>query len=411
MGEFFLQYIGVNEEIVESFELLGCTENRYDYLLKLKMSEYRCPHCLKTNLIKKGYTSRNIHYPFSISTVINIKVKQQRIMCKDCGSTFNGEYAFLKKKSKLLNRTIEDVLTYAKSPHLPFSEIARFMGISVDTVIKIFDKHVSCPPIKFGEIICIDETRKSDNKDSYIFVVVDFQKSKIIDILESNEKFYIADYLENILLEEREKVRRICIDLFCDYRDVIEKRFPNAIISVDYFHLLNAVNNLVRTVIQEVLVCCDEGLDEYDFISNNSYLLTMSSIELYKNGTEDMRKKLTELLKYPMLAEAYACKEMFVNINHITSNKNADEHLRNVINSFEKSGLHVFEKYACTLQKWNEEIINSFVFEEGRRVNNGVIEAINKKIKILHMNGNGMQNFERFKKRVLYSLNNKEANI
>ena len=39
------------------------------------------------------------------------------------------------------------------------------------------------------------------------------------------------------------------------------------------------------------------------------------------------------------------------------------------------------------------------------RLSNGPIESVNARIDVIKLNGNGYRNFERFKLRVLYSLN------
>lgn len=59
---------------------------------------------------------------------------------------------------------------------------------------------------------------------------------------------------------------------------------------------------------------------------------------------------------------------------------------------------------AKTIRHWKPEIINSFN-HHGRRISNGPIESVNARIKSINRNGNGYQNFERFRLRVPYSLN------
>lgn len=41
----------------------------------------------------------------------------------------------------------------------------------------------------------------------------------------------------------------------------------------------------------------------------------------------------------------------------------------------------------------------------GRRLSNGPAESVNSRIKLIKSTGNGYRNFERFKLRALYSLN------
>lgn len=49
--------------------------------------------------------------------------------------------------------------------------------------------------------------------------------------------------------------------------------------------------------------------------------------------------------------------------------------------------------------------MNSFDIVDGRRISNTPVESVNSSIKLMKRNANGYTNFERFKKRILYSLN------
>ena len=46
---------------------------------------------------------------------------------------------------------------------------------------------------------------------------------------------------------------------------------------------------------------------------------------------------------------------------------------------------------------------------DGQRISNGPIESVNSRIKVIKQNGNGYRNFECFKLRVLYSLNDNSS--
>ena len=52
-----------------------------------------------------------------------------------------------------------------------------------------------------------------------------------------------------------------------------------------------------------------------------------------------------------------------------------------------------------------DSIINSFKLLKGKRISNRLIENRNKLIKDLKYNANGYVNFDRFKRRILYTLN------
>lgn len=67
--------------------------------------------------------------------------------------------------------------------------------------------------------------------------------------------------------------------------------------------------------------------------------------------------------------------------------------------------LREFETVKKALKNWKQEIINSFDTVEDRRISNGPVESVNSRIKLMKFSSTGYGNFERFRKRVLYSLN------
>ena len=66
-------------------------------------------------------------------------------------------------------------------------------------------------------------------------------------------------------------------------------------------------------------------------------------------------------------------------------------------------------EFAKTLTNWKKEILNSFIpitiGKTTTKVNNALIENRNKVIKTIKRNSNGYTNWERFRNRCLYSLN------
>ncbi|NCF00075.1 hypothetical protein D1151_13365 [Emergencia sp. 1XD21-10] len=64
-----------------------------------------------------------------------------------------------------------------------------------------------------------------------------------------------------------------------------------------------------------------------------------------------------------------------------------------------------FNTIGRSIKKWRQEIINSFDTYDGRRISNGPIESVNSRIKLLKRNANGYKNFDKLRRRILYSLN------
>ncbi len=54
---------------------------------------------------------------------------------------------------------------------------------------------------------------------------------------------------------------------------------------------------------------------------------------------------------------------------------------------------------------WKDEIKNSFIRYQGKRLSNGPIEGANSRIKTILKSANGYTNFNRLRNRIMYSLN------
>lgn len=61
------------------------------------------------------------------------------------------------------------------------------------------------------------------------------------------------------------------------------------------------------------------------------------------------------------------------------------------------------------LLNWKDEIINSFTIidsnDNNRRLSNGPIEGINGIIEQIKINGKGYTNYDRLKRRIIYTIN------
>lgn len=58
-----------------------------------------------------------------------------------------------------------------------------------------------------------------------------------------------------------------------------------------------------------------------------------------------------------------------------------------------------------TLINWSQEIFTSFIYVNGRRLSNGIMESRNATVKKIKNNANGYKNFPRYRNRCLYVMN------
>ena len=86
----------------------------------------------------------------------------------------------------------------------------------------------------------------------------------------------------------------------------------------------------------------------------------------------------------------------------------AKKQLEKIIIDFRSSPIAEMSPFANTLTNWKREIINSFIIVDdkaNRKMNTAIVENRNKSIKLLKHASNGYLNWERFRNRILYTLN------
>ena len=274
-----------------------------------------------------------------------------------------------------------------------------------------------------------DEKSKSKNmgKDPYMFIIVDFLKNKIYDILESRKKNSLTSYFSKIPLEKRKKVEFITIDMWPTYLDLAELYFKNAKISIDSFHVVKNISHALDQVRLNVMRKFNNGAEEiednhdyYYMLKKYKYIL-LSDFDSLDEKIRLNRKLNAHLDKHMIrrylldiddnLKKAYYLYIRYLEFNKTCTYQEAHEELEILIDDYFDSGISHFIEVAKTLTHWKKYILNSFLLVESldgstkRRLSNGPIEGINSMIEKINVNGNGYTNFSRFKRRVIYAIN------
>ena len=134
-----------------------------------------------------------------------------------------------------------------KSPHMTFKEAAQLTGISVSSVIRIFDEHCHIPRLTFLEAVCVDEVYSPgscfENSD-YVCIFYDFYEHKIIDVLPSRKKNYLHTYFQPFQgTGELNSVHFLVMDMHKTYKIIGRMYMKKAVICADSFHVIKQLND------------------------------------------------------------------------------------------------------------------------------------------------------------------------
>ncbi|CDR30496.1 Transposase and inactivated derivatives [Acholeplasma oculi] len=390
--------------------------------LKLLKDNINCPQCQTYPMYFHGFRLKKLIHSVSLEHQVKIAYYARHNRCKTFNKTiyetnpFNQVYERISLKTKL------SILNHLKDIHHNFADTAKLFNVSSQSVINIFDKHIDAHPRKLGEVISIDEvfTNKM-NKYKYACVILDFNTSKIIDIIATRHKNYLTEYFFRIPREERLGVKAVVIDMWLTYYDVAKFCFPNAFIAIDSFHIIKNLNEAIKQIRIQIQRKYDQDSSRLEYNDMYYYMLKKfhyffvkdyeniydGKIRVYKmKGYWHKSEILSYLLKIDnSLTKAYRLKEAYRVFNLTASFNDCDERLDELITEFRNSEFEIYRTFGQTLNTWRDSIKNSFIRIDVRRISNGPIESINNKIKTIIKNSNGIRYFYRFRNKVLYSIN------
>ena len=422
--------------------------------LKLAPKPTPCPICNTMTTKIKGYRTRHIQHSIFNTTPCLITYRARRYECPLCHKTFYEANHFTAGGTRLSVATVYNVLTALKVPTATFSEVGERYHISATSIANIFDNHVSISRRPLPECLSFDEVFAFQSKNSpCVCVLLDYNDKKIVDILPSRRKADLIEFFTAIPLEERNKVKYVCFDMWETYRSVSKLMFPNSKGVLDKFHVvaeLRRCADAVRLRLQNENYQLREKLrkkqrklkeDKADLtpeeketltiVENNYYLLKKYYWVLYSNNKDitnpnikkSFNRKLQRYLNLydiydlvikisPELEAAVDLKDSVHRFYKTCAYENAKDELEEIIGYFRATPIPELYPFSNTLIRWKQEIINSFIkipSLKNRKLNNALIENRNKTIKSIKTSSNGYTCWDRFRNRVLYCLNEDET--
>lgn len=208
-----------------------------------------CPHCCSINVVKNGTKPSLIKIIPIQEYETYIQVHRQRFKCKACGKTFSAKSNFVMQRARI-SYSLKLAVAQKLKFKISLKDIAKEYNISIATVQRIMDKFYQIKKkelISLPENICIDEfksTADADGAMSCIFANADTKKA--IEILENRKLDSLIEYFARYSLEEWNKVKTICMDIYAPYMSLAVKMFPKAKIILDRFHIINLINRALN---------------------------------------------------------------------------------------------------------------------------------------------------------------------
>jgi transposase len=240
--------------------------------------------------------------------------------------------------------------------------------------------------------IGIDEISLVKGQGNFVVVIVDLERHKLIEIVSERKQKKIRDVMESWGEEILAGIEEVSIDMTGNYKSLIQKICPNALITVDRFHVMKVINNeLNQARISQFQVAQELGIKERARLMSN---LKGQKYILLKNQDNLNEKELAKLetLKEasPTLEIMHSLKEEFRAI--FENAPGFGQGLLQLIDWLIKAESY-YPKSVPTIYRWLEGIVGYFDY----RTTSGIVEGINNKLKLIKRSAFGFRNFKNFR--------------
>jgi transposase len=369
-----------------------------------------CPKCgcvYDKHIIEKhGFKTSTITLLKVSNMNAYLKLRKQRYICHNCHHTFTVDTSIVNKRCYISNNTKLAVALAARNK-ISECDIAKEYNVSHSTVNRVINSYYEIIKPNFNylpEYLCFDEFKSVKSCDGAMsFLFCDAQTGKIINIIEDRRLKSLLDYFKNYSIEARKNVKLIVIDMYKPYIQLIKALFPKAKIVIDKFHIIQLISRALNKTRVNIM---NQDKKNYNKLKHYWKLILKDRSKLdiinYHYYTcfkqmmceEDVVNYLLELSKE--LKDTY---ELYQDLLHSIKNKNIDQ-FEYILDNVEKEYPNI-SKYMKTsiksIREYKAYIINLMYTD----YNNGVIEGINNKIKVIKRIAFGYRSFIHFKLRIL----------
>jgi transposase len=321
-------------------------------------------------------------------------IKVRQFYCPTCNKYFSESLNFADSGKSYTHRQSKWVFDLCAQQ--PFSEVGALVNMNAKTVENLyFFQAASRLDIKerFNNVkrLGIDEISHRKGKKDFCCVLTDLDRGIELDILPTRKKDAIIAYFKELGTKICNQIEVVACDIWEPYISLAKECFPNAIVTLDRFHVVKLLNN---------------GLDTYRKALRKAFghMIEYKKLKwiLFKQpkhcSTEEKTLLNIAFEKSKDLKQIYDLRNDFNQI-YETSNTILDMTTRidNWLIKAKKMDFDCIKPFIKTLQNWKNEIATF-----GKtHVTNAATEGLNNLIRHMKRLSFGMPNFEHMRIRVL----------
>lgn len=306
-------------------------------------------------------------------------VRQRRFYCNNCKKAFAEHIIGIDRRSSTANFRDGIIKELVKGS---INQAQRSMGVSSSLVYDVLKKHHEEQSIDWeeqGESITLGIDEHSHQGRKMALTVTNLTQQKLIQVCKNDRIATVEEFLKKV---DKQRIKEVCIDMKRGFLYAIQRELPLAIVTVDKFHVIAAAN---------------KALDEVrGIIVDKRYHIRLALLKGKERLREREQQKLDHLFEeyktFPSLAQAYFIKEKVREFYGSKDRQQAKERMEHLIMFCENTQSNTMHSFGRTLSRWQEYILNYFVY----RSTNAYTEGVHTKIKMIKRMSFGFRNVDNY---------------
>ena len=326
--------------------------------------------------------------------------------CKNCNKRFISTSNIVDFRCRISNNVKIAIYNCAKEM-LSKKLISRLYNVCDNTVQRIFDTMFNNEKVYKNSIpeaiaICIDEFTYKNK--TMAFNICDAKTGKTVDLIEDRSTHNLDKYLSHYLEESRLKVKFVVMDMYKPYVGLIKKWFPNALIIIDLFHIVQLIS---RSLNKTRINAMKDNKEDKNKFKKYWRLILKSRFDVDGSSWKKFRcfkNLMTEidvvdylLNKDKILSNTY---DVYQDLLYYLQRRDYDS-FNKVLKEQNSSISKQMKTSINSLIYFSEYIKNTLEYE----YNNGVMERNNNTCKLIKRISYGFRNFKNMKSRILIITN------
>ena len=356
-----------------------------------------CPRCdQKSHRLHQNKRHLVKDLPISNRAVI-LSVNRRQFKCEFCRKPFSEILDFVEHKKSFTKRLALNITEQVI--HSDISNVAknnRLTPEQVESMVKVVAESVINVDVRELRRLGIDEISLVKGQGKFIVVLVDLETHKLLGLISEIKQSSIEKFLLRWGKEVLNKIEEVSMDMSGSYKSLVKKILPNAVVTVDRFHVTKMIHEeLNKARIDQKKAAESLKIEEktklLDSLKSSKYIL----LKAESNLSDEQKAKLLQVQSdSPLVKIMHSLKEEFHAL--FEKCKNLSAGILELIDWLKKAEPY-YKKSVNTIKRWFAEVVGYFE----QRTNNGMVEGINNKLKLLKGSGFGFRNFNNFETRAL----------